>query len=141
MYNQQQSHAIGNDICPGCFPFTRSAGAQAAITVARGFFEGKKELQTIKMWSIPSQDLQLISTLKAGIFPIVGVSWRSIGDRFQVARWVFLNVTCVLYGSSKHLNPGGFGGHVRSSHLVFLSWTREILPGPCNRGDLRHGGF
>ncbi len=60
---------------------------QAAITVSRGFFEGKEELQTIKMWSIPSSDLQLVATFRAGVYPIVGVSWRSTGDgRYQVAR-------------------------------------------------------
>eukprot|EP00903_Cladosiphon_okamuranus_P017135 g15782.t3 len=59
---------------------------QAAITVSRGFFEGKQELQTIKMWSIPSSDLQLVDTFTAGISPIVGVSWRRSTDgRYQVA--------------------------------------------------------
>ncbi|CAM9093821.1 unnamed protein product [Ectocarpus fasciculatus] len=58
---------------------------QAAITVSRGFFEGKQELQTIKMWSIPSQDLRLVATFEAGVSPIVGVSWRSTDDGYQVA--------------------------------------------------------
>ncbi|CAN0208538.1 unnamed protein product [Ectocarpus sp. 6 AP-2014] len=58
---------------------------QAAITVSRGFFEGKQELQTIKMWSIPSQDLRLVATFEAGVFPIVGVSWRSTDNGYQVA--------------------------------------------------------
>eukprot|EP00752_Nemacystus_decipiens_P017503 g15691.t1 len=59
---------------------------QAAITVSRGFFEGKRELQTIKMWSIPSSDLQLVATFRAGISPIVGVSWRrSTSSGYQVA--------------------------------------------------------
>lgn len=57
--------------------------------MSRGFFEGKQELQTIKMWSIPSSDLQLVATFWAGIFPIVGVSWRRItGDGYQVVRYV-----------------------------------------------------
>ncbi|CAM9739944.1 unnamed protein product [Scytosiphon promiscuus] len=58
---------------------------QAAITVSRGFFEGRQELQTIKMWSLPSQDLELAATFNAGIHPIVGVSWRLTGDGYQVA--------------------------------------------------------
>lgn len=57
--------------------------------MSRGFFEGKQELQTIKMWSIPSSDLQLVATFRAGISPIVGVSWRKSGDGYQVARYVF----------------------------------------------------
>ena len=69
---------------------TRFIVRQAAITLSPGFFEGKRELQTIKMWLISSSDLQLVATFRAGISPIVGVSWRrSTSNGYQVARYVF----------------------------------------------------